>query len=85
MAALPARLSVFIFNMPPFAVISPEIEVQSNDLAHLQLEIARRADELAGSIVIGTDLAIWLRAEREIFARHETEAHVTLPEEIMAG
>jgi hypothetical protein len=49
-------------------------EAQRNDLAHLQWEIARRADELAKSIAPGrdADLFIWLHAEREGFGRRDT-------------
>jgi hypothetical protein len=47
-------------------------EIQSNELAHLQLEIARRADQLARLVISdpATDLALWLQAEQEIFARY---------------
>lgn len=45
--------------------------VLRNDLAHLQLEIARRADELTRSVARSrlSDLALWLQAEQEVFAR----------------
>jgi hypothetical protein len=45
--------------------------VSRDEFAHLQREIARRADQLARSIASDRhrDLALWLRAEQEIFAR----------------
>jgi len=58
--------------MPMLEALSAAPVVQRNDLARLQLEIARRADQLA-RLVIGdpaTDLALWLQAEQEVFARH---------------
>ncbi len=58
--------------------LAPELpaaapEVSRNDLAHLQLEIARRADQLARLVVTdhAIDLALWLQAEAEVFARHK--------------
>ena len=59
-------------------VVVPEI--RRNDLAHLQLEIARRADRLARLVITDrpTDLALWLQAEDEVFARHlRAWRHVT--------
>ena len=52
------------------APIAPE--AQRNDLAHLQLEIARRADRLARLVISdpATDLDLWLQAEQEVFIRH---------------
>jgi hypothetical protein len=46
--------------------------VRSNDLAHLQLEIARRADQLARFASPGReqDRSVWLEAETEVFAQH---------------
>jgi hypothetical protein len=54
---------------PPVAATA---EARHNDLAHLQLEIARRADQLARLVISdrATDLALWLQAETEIFAHH---------------
>lgn len=48
-------------------------EVSRNDFAHLQLEIARRTDELTRTVARSriSDLDLWLRAEREIFARRD--------------
>lgn len=46
-------------------------EASRNDFAHLQLEIARRADALAGSVARSriSDLDLWLQAECEVFGR----------------
>ncbi len=56
-----------VIENPPMAPV-----VLHNELAHLQLEIARRADQLARLIIPdpAMDLALWLQAEQEIFARH---------------
>ncbi|SDS32816.1 hypothetical protein [Opitutus sp. GAS368] len=45
--------------------------IQRNDLAHLQLEIARRADQLARLVISDpvTDIDLWSQAEQEVFAR----------------
>jgi hypothetical protein len=58
--------------MPLLEAPTAVSEIQSNELAHLQLEIARRADQLARLVINDpvTDLALWLQAEQEIFARH---------------
>lgn len=63
---------------PPRAI--PEIS--RNDLAHLQLEIARHADQLPsrGRADRGADLARWLQAEEKVFSRHARQpANVTDP------
>ena len=47
--------------------------VWRNDLAHLQLEIARRADRLmrVATGVRDNDRELWLQAEREVFGRRD--------------
>lgn len=61
--------------MPLLAPESPAPipEVSRNDLAHLQLEIARRADQLARLVITDRtiDVALWRQAEAEVFAWHE--------------
>jgi hypothetical protein len=54
---------------PPVAATA---EARRNDFAHLQLEIARRADQLSRLVVSDrpTDVTLWLQAEAEVFARH---------------
>ena len=43
--------------------------VPDDPLSQLELRVAKRADELAriGGAGTGTDLAYWMRAEREVF------------------
>jgi hypothetical protein len=52
--------------------IANEVEIVRNEFAHLQLEIARLADELVRSVpsLLGRDQEAWLQAEREVVARH---------------
>jgi hypothetical protein len=58
--------------MPLLETLAAVPLVQSNDLARLQLEVARRADQLARLVIPdrATDLALWQQAEQEVFARH---------------
>lgn len=76
--ALRPMLAVFSALMPrlePPAVVS---EASHNGFVPLQLEIARRADELAGKFTPGcvSDLALWRQAEREVFVQR---GHGNLP------
>jgi hypothetical protein len=54
---------------------------QRNDLVHLQLEVARRADELARAFASRrpSDRDLWLQSEQEIFARHLYQAKAVTP------
>jgi hypothetical protein len=63
--------------MPLLQTATAVPELQRNEFAHLQLEIARRADGLARSVVShrATDLSLRLRAEQEVFARHWQALH----------
>jgi hypothetical protein len=47
------------------------------DLTPLQLAIARRADQLASSLVPDrtTDLLIWLKAESDVLAQTDSASH----------
>ena len=59
--------------MPLLTAPATLTEPRRNDLARLQLEVARRADQLARLVIPdrATDVALWLQAEDEIFARHQ--------------
>jgi hypothetical protein len=62
------------------STLSPEISVpdvfSEDDLLLLEIQVARRADELSllERLPRGRDLVHWLRAEREILQRHRLHA-----------
>lgn len=62
--------------MPLLTASLPISEPRRNDLARLQLEVARRADQLARLVIPdqATDIDLWLQAEDEVFARHQPPA-----------
>jgi hypothetical protein len=62
--------------MPLLVAPLTATEPWRNDLARLQLEVARRADQLARLILPGrvTDAAVWRQAEEEVFAQHRPPA-----------
>ena len=59
--------------MPLLAALPVVPDLWHNELVHLQLAIARRADRLARCVISDpvTDLELWKQAEAEVFARHQ--------------